>query len=133
MEFLLAVSAILIIFALLYLVHYLEHQGRGQWEETAQKKLKSLALQKQADPKTLLIEVDALLDFCFKSMKIKGDTMGERLKNARDLYQRDQYNQIWTAHKLRNSVVHEIETTAPKTKLISEYNVLVAAVRKLLR
>jgi hypothetical protein len=40
---------------------------------------------------------------------LSGDTMGERLKNARGRFpDRSIYDGIWRAHKLRNALAHEV-------------------------
>ncbi len=56
--------------------------------------------------KQALITADKTLDAALKDI-VLGDTMGERLKNAKDKFDRATYNRIWDAHKLRNSLVHE--------------------------
>jgi len=53
-----------------------------------------------------LITTDKALDNALKD-SVHGETMGERLKNAADLFDRDLYNKIWSAHKMRNALVHE--------------------------
>lgn len=55
-----------------------------------------------------IMEADKLVDLVLKS-KVEGETMGERLKNARHLFSPATYNQLWTAHKIRNKVAHEAE------------------------
>lgn len=55
--------------------------------------------------KMALIEADKLLDNVLKAMMIPGDTMGERLKMA--AYKYPKIREVWTAHKLRNQLVHE--------------------------
>ena len=52
-----------------------------------------------------IIEADKLLDYAMKENGIKGDTMGERLKTAKAKWSDN--NAVWTAHKLRNQIVHE--------------------------
>lgn len=54
-----------------------------------------------------IIEADKLLDIAMKEKSIRGDTMGERLKTAKDGW--SDRNAIWTAHKLRNQIVHEAD------------------------
>ncbi|KKS31510.1 hypothetical protein A2380_00495 [candidate division WWE3 bacterium RIFOXYB1_FULL_43_24] len=66
-------------------------------------------LLKQKGPSQLkqaLIMADKSLDAVLKEI-VPGETMGERLKNAVDKFDRPTYNRIWDAHKLRNSLVHE--------------------------
>jgi hypothetical protein len=43
-----------------------------------------------------------------KQSGIPGDTMGDRLKNARKSFDRNTYDNVWRAHKLRNTMAHEI-------------------------
>lgn len=53
-----------------------------------------------------LITADKCLDNALRDV-VDGETMGERLKNAEDKFDRDTYNKIWEAHKIRNNLVHE--------------------------
>jgi len=53
-----------------------------------------------------LITADKSLDNALKDMVV-GENMGERLKNAKDMFPWDLYQKIWEAHKLRNNIVHE--------------------------
>jgi hypothetical protein len=53
-----------------------------------------------------LISADRSLDTALRDI-FAGESMGERLKEAKDKFDRPVYNAIWEAHKLRNSVVHE--------------------------
>jgi hypothetical protein len=53
-----------------------------------------------------LITADKSLDNALKDI-IPGETMGERLKNAKDRFDPIMYNKIWEAHKVRNMTVHE--------------------------
>lgn len=54
-----------------------------------------------------VIEADKLLDIAMKERGIKGDTMGERMKCAQESW--SDRNAVWTAHKLRNQIVHETD------------------------
>ena len=53
-------------------------------------------------------EADKLLDAGLQLQKVPGQTMGERLKAAESKFPRELYQQIWEAHKLRNSLAHEV-------------------------
>jgi hypothetical protein len=57
--------------------------------------------------KQAVITADKILDNALKDL-VAGQTMGERLKNFRDRIDRGSYNRMWEAHKLRNSMVHEL-------------------------
>jgi hypothetical protein len=73
---------------------------------------KSLAQLKQA-----LITADRSLDNALKDIA-QGETMGERLKNSVDRFDRYMYQDIWEAHKLRNNLVHEAGFEPPSFMLI---------------
>ncbi len=59
-----------------------------------------------------LIVADKSLDNALRDL-VMGESMGERLKNAKDLFQWDLYQKIWDAHKLRNNLVHESNFEPP--------------------
>jgi len=68
----------------------------------------TLALQ-QKSPSQLrqaLITADKCLDNALRDI-MPGETMGERLKAAKDRFDYVTYNKIWEAHKMRNNLVHE--------------------------
>lgn len=52
-----------------------------------------------------ILNADKLLDAALKARGFKGETMGERMKNARTTFRNN--NAIWAAHKLRNQIAHE--------------------------
>ncbi len=55
-----------------------------------------------------VIHADKLVDEALKRRKYKGNTMGERMVAAqRDFSDNDG---VWFAHKLRNRLVHEVDT-----------------------
>lgn len=53
-----------------------------------------------------LITADKSLDNALRDIVV-GDTMGERLKNAKDKFDYTTYDRLWKAHKMRNALVHE--------------------------
>lgn len=52
-----------------------------------------------------VMNADKLLDQALRQRGVKGTTMGERMKTARDTW--SNANAVWTAHKLRNRIAHE--------------------------
>ena len=54
-----------------------------------------------------LINADKLVDTALRELYIPGQTMGERLKNAKGKLSSP--NSIWHAHKLRNVIAHEAD------------------------
>lgn len=61
-----------------------------------------------ANYKQSIFEADKLVDSVLRS-KVKGETMGERLKGAKHLFSEDTYEGLWVAHKIRNKVAHEAD------------------------
>jgi hypothetical protein len=59
--------------------------------------------------KSSINEADKLFDHVMKQLGFAGDTMGDRLKHGRARFATyDTYDKIWRAHKLRNSLAHDM-------------------------
>jgi hypothetical protein len=98
-----------------------ESKIRRDWENVE-------VLLKQKGPSQLkqaLLTADKSLDNALRDV-VPGQTMGERLKNAKDKFEWPVYNKIWEAHKIRNSLVHESDFDPP-------YHVIITAVGDLKR
>lgn len=54
-----------------------------------------------------ILNADKLVDKALKLRGYSGDTMGERMKSAKDTW--SNANHVWTAHKLRNQIAHETD------------------------
>lgn len=52
-----------------------------------------------------IMNADKLLDCALKARRYAGETMGERMKSAKDTWKNA--NNVWTAHKVRNKLAHE--------------------------
>jgi hypothetical protein len=107
-----------------------------EWKKKVQNQIynieKALQLNNYLSLKNSLIEADKLLDFVLKQKKVNGETLGERLKNSQNLYSRDDYNNIWTAHKLRNELVHEIDSKISDNHIKNQTNNLLKSIKKLI-
>lgn len=55
-----------------------------------------------------LITSDKLLDTALGEL-VEGENMSSKLKNAKDKFDWDLYDKIWKAHKVRNSLVHDLD------------------------
>ncbi|HET8884339.1 MAG TPA: hypothetical protein VFM68_02615 [Candidatus Saccharimonadales bacterium] len=103
---------ILIVGALLVLVITLTKTGMSQ-VDVNKFRLKWLAIEKQLkkeEPSSYLLAVlnaDKLLDQALRDRRIKGETMGERMKTAKNMW--SNANVVWSAHKLRNQIAHETD------------------------
>lgn len=56
--------------------------------------------------KEAVMEADKLVDFAFREMGLRGETFADRLRSAQKML--PNYQDIWSAHKLRNQLAHEI-------------------------
>ena len=54
-----------------------------------------------------VLNADKLLDQALRERGVKGQTMGERMKTAKDTW--SNVNAVWGAHKLRNQIAHETD------------------------
>jgi hypothetical protein len=52
-------------------------------------------------------EADKLFDHVLRAKGFAGDTMAERLKRSE--HRLSDHNAVWRAHKLRNSLAHEVQ------------------------
>jgi len=62
-----------------------------------------------------ILDGDKLIDEALKDIRIAGDTMGDRLKNANNLFEQNLYSKVWEAHKLRNYIAHEMNAIINKS------------------
>jgi len=112
-----ATGAIFIVMIVLYFL-YVTRSGKGiknhaqvdlsiipvKWNEVQ-------VMMQQGGPanfRQAIMDGDKLVDLALKA-KVSGETMGDRLKNARHLFGHDTYDKLWTAHKIRNKVAHEAD------------------------
>jgi hypothetical protein len=54
-----------------------------------------------------VLNADKLVDHALKECGIKGTTMGDRMKSARETW--SNATALWAAHKLRNQIAHETD------------------------
>ena len=107
----------------------------NDWKTFTKNRLKEIDTETNFDDyvsmKSVLIDLDTLLDHALKNSGLSGQTMGERLKSAHGLFEKEQYNDIWTAHKMRNQLVHEPTFKPSIAKLQASRNILKNAILKL--
>jgi hypothetical protein len=103
---------VLVVAILLVVVIFITKKGPAPLD-VEKYRMRWLAIEKQLnrdDPSSLsmtVLNADKLLDQALKERGIKGETMGERMKVAKDTW--SNANAVWTAHKLRNQIAHEPE------------------------
>lgn len=74
-----------------------------------------------------ILNADKLLDHALRARGFKGQTMGERMKSAKDTF--SNRNAIWTAHKLRNQIAHEPNVRVSAVQLKQSLKAFRAALR----
>jgi hypothetical protein len=128
--------AVILIIAIIMVVLLKKTSKPATWKPFIRTELKTItARTRPSDPmhlKAAIIDLDSLLDHGFKGLHLAGSTMGERLKAAKTLFDRDLYNSIWDAHKLRNRLVHEPTFRPRHGQLEPAFTTLKSAVSTLL-
>jgi len=115
MDILVVVVVVFIVIAVVAIIVSSSGGGAGQaeWKKVAKSNIykaeSKLSSSNYYEVKDSLVELDKLLDYVLKSKRVKGETLGERLKNASSMFNKNDYNALWSAHKLRNQMVHEVE------------------------
>lgn len=108
--FIFTFAAIIIVGALLFAVIGLNKKGRKNLD-VDHYRVKWLAIEQQLKRDEVtsyslsVLNADKLLDHALKERGLKGETMGDRLKSAKDIF--SSRNDVWAAHKLRNKIAHE--------------------------
>lgn len=104
-------AAIIIFGGILFAVIELTKRGGKKLLDVERYRSKWLAIEQQLkenEPSSrhmVVLNADKLLDHALKERGIKGETMGERMKSAAQLF--SNRNNVWAAHKLRNQIAHE--------------------------
>lgn len=79
--------------------------------------------------KNALIEADKLLDYVMIHKGFSGETMGDRLKSGGSRFAN--INGVWTAHKLRNQIAHEVDYDLIPSQLQQAIKILGEAIKEL--
>lgn len=66
---------------------------------------KEIEAAEEAHPEQAILKADKLLDYALTHCGFTGH-LGEKLKKAKSLFSDE--NAVWSAHKLRNQIAHEI-------------------------
>jgi hypothetical protein len=105
-------AGVLVVGILLIVVITLTKKGPVQLD-VEKYRLRWLTIEKQLNKAEVssfslcVLNADKLLDQALKERGVKGETMGERMKTAKETW--SNANAVWSAHKLRNQVAHESE------------------------
>ena len=132
MEIAILLLGIGIVIAIVFFIVRIQKTSNELWKKDALNRLKKINNRfndKDAYVmKSCVIEADSLLDHCFKEMRVNGQTMGERLKSARQYFPKNLYHAVREAHRMRNVLIHEVDRTIPVDQLVEHYRILKKAI-----
>ena len=130
-------SLILIILSSLFLL--IAIRNRKDTYKKKEKILDGLDLLKNATVNTTpservltIIKLDNFLSKAFQYYYGNKNSCSDNLKQARKLFKRNNYQELWDTHKLRNKVVHE-ERELSESDLKEAYEVYKFSIRKILK
>lgn len=111
-------AGILVVAGIVLWLMFRMHQGSNELDvdKYRRKWLEIERVVKKDDQRSCqfaIIEADKLLDSAMKEKGVRGETMGERLKAAKESW--SDRNAVWSAHKLRNQIVHEADVKVDYT------------------
>ena len=128
-EFLLIIIPLL---AILLVVFVFIKSRKKKFSEKDQKFFqvhwKQIELEAVSNPNHAILNADKLID---KALYLKGfqGSLGEKLKKANSLF--SDINGLWSAHKLRNKIAHEINFNASPSEVSRALNSFKKALRNL--
>ena len=109
-----------------------EPKRSGLNEGLVQSKWAEIKIMQNSGPsglKNALMEADKLLDYCMIGKGFKGDTMGDRLKSGGSKFKN--LNAVWSAHKLRNELAHNVEHDMVPSQIVQAISNLGDAIKDL--
>lgn len=134
MEIIIIIAVVVVLIVIVAIVTSGGNKSTPEWKTIAKSNIykaeSKLNSNNYYEVKDSLVELDKLLDYCLKNKRVKGETLGERLKNAKSLFSKSDYNSLWSAHKLRNQLVHEVEHKASINLIKSQSKAVASILRK---
>jgi hypothetical protein len=106
----LLISSVAIV-GLLAVVFFLSKKTQPVWKSKVRLKLSQIN-SKSSDLRLRLLELDKLLEFTLQNHFYIQEPIGNILKQKANYIDKRDLNKIWTAHKLRNQLAHDIDFTA---------------------
>lgn len=128
---------ILILISILFFAVYLAQNNisKGKAKKLIERleQLQSGALSSEMSVRRdTVIKLDNLLSKSLQYYFSNTDMCGDNLKLAKKIFRRDEYNNLWEAHKTRNRIVHDdYDISADDSKKV--YNIYRSAILKILR
>lgn len=130
-------AIILLLIGVLFFLVYLAQKNisRGKAEKLLQRleQLQAGALSSEMSVRRdTVIKLDNLLSKSLQYYFSNTDMCGDNLKLAKKIFRRNEYNDLWEVHKIRNKIVHDdYDISAEDSKKV--YNIYKSAILKILR
>jgi len=110
-------ALLIVVPIVLYVVLQLAKSNRSDVVRNRQNWQRVKSIASGSEPQYAIIEADKVFDQALKQRRFKGETMGDRLRSAKPSIKN--INDVWSAHKLRNKLVHETDAKISKKELSS--------------
>lgn len=130
-------AIILLLIGVLFFLVYLAQKNisRGKAKKLLQRleQLQAGALSSEMSVRRdTVIKLDNLLSKSLQYYFSNTDMCGDNLKLAKKIFRRNEYNDLWEVHKIRNKIVHDdYDISAEDSKKV--YNIYKSAILKILR
>lgn len=137
LEIVISVTVVLVVLVLMIAGFIMTRSPkRKSWNKLVLSKLHELTiLSSNDDPifiKNAIIEADKLLDYALDKNLVQGDTLGEKLSKAHNVFSSSEnYERAWDGHKVRNSLAHDINFRADTKQLRVAFSDLSAGIKDL--
>lgn len=130
-------AIILLLIGVLFFLVYIAQKNisRGKAKKLLQRleQLQTNALSSEMSVRRdTVIKLDNLLSKSLQYYFSNTDMCGDNLKLAKKIFRRNEYNDLWEVHKIRNKIVHDdYDISAEDSKKV--YNIYKSAILKILR
>lgn len=130
-------AIILLLIGVLFFLVYIAQKNisRGKAKKLLQRleQLQAGALSSEMSVRRdTVIKLDNLLSKSLQYYFSNTDMCGDNLKLAKKIFRRNEYNDLWEVHKIRNKIVHDdYDISAEDSKKV--YNIYKSAILKILR
>jgi len=113
-EIILSALVLLILGFGVFLLFYRKKRLSGRDIEKIRKLWQDITSVADQHPEQAILKADKLLDFALQQAGYRG-SLGEKLQKARHVFHDN--NAVWSAHKLRNRIAHEVDIQIGKTQV----------------
>ncbi|MEM1312449.1 MAG: hypothetical protein AAGF07_03220 [Patescibacteria group bacterium] len=111
------IAILVFILLLAVLIIFLSKKNEPTWKSKVKSKL-TLINSRSSDNKLKLLELDKLLEFTLQNKFSSDSSLGSILKQKAKQIPKQELDQIWLAHKMRNKISHDIDYNPNSSQLL---------------